>query len=100
MLFADEIRPTKGLGPGGRKPAKAAVDEAVRLVEALSGPFDPADYADEHRRRLRAIVKDKKKGATVEAPEQDEEPAVAGDLMEALRKTMDELGSGRAKSRR
>ena len=93
MLFADEVRPTKGLGPGGRKPAKAAVDEAVKLVEALSGPFDPADYADEHRKRLRAIVKDKQKGGTVEAPEQDAEPAPAGDLMAALRKTMDELGS-------
>jgi DNA end-binding protein Ku len=93
MLFADEIRPTKGLGPGGRKPAKAAVDEAVKLVEALSGPFDPSDYADEHRKRLRAIVKDKQKGGTVEAPEQDAEPAPAGDLMAALRKTMDELGS-------
>ncbi|MDX6713959.1 MAG: end-binding protein Ku [Baekduia sp.] len=93
MLFADEIRPTKGLGPGGRKPAKAAVDEAVKLVEALSGPFDPSDYADEHRERLRAIVKDKQKGGTVEAPEQDAEPAPAGDLMAALRKTMDELRS-------
>jgi DNA end-binding protein Ku len=93
MLFADEIRPTKGLGPGGRKPAKAAVDEAVKLVEALSGPFDPSDYADEHRKRLRAIVKDKQKGGTVEAPEQDAEPAPAGDLMAALRKTMDELRS-------
>jgi len=94
MLFADEVRPTKGLGPGGRKPAKAAVDEAVKLIEALSGDFDPADYADEHRKRLRAIVKDKQKGGTVEAPEQDAEPAVAGDLMDALRRTMEELGSG------
>jgi DNA end-binding protein Ku len=98
MLFADEIRPTKGLGPGGRKPAKAAVDEAVKLIEALSGDFDPADYADEHRKRLRAIIKDKEKGGTVDAPEQDAEPAVAGDLMEALRKTMDELGSAGRRS--
>jgi DNA end-binding protein Ku len=93
MLFADEVRPTKGMGPGGRKPAKAAVDEAVKLIEALSAEFDPGDYVDEHRKRLRAIVKDKQKGGTVQAPEQDAEPSVAGDLMEALRRTMDELGS-------
>jgi DNA end-binding protein Ku len=91
MLFADEIRPTKGIGPGGRKPAKAAIDQAVKLVEALSRDFDPGDYADEYRKRLQAVVKDKQKGATVEAPQQDDEPAAAGDLMAALRKTMEEL---------
>jgi DNA end-binding protein Ku len=100
MLFGDEIRPTKGIGPGDRKPAKAAVDQAVKLVEALSRDFDPGDYADEYRKRLQAVVKDKQKGATVEAPDQDDEPAAAGDLMAALRKTMEELdaaGGGSAK---
>jgi DNA end-binding protein Ku len=98
MLFADEIRPTKGIGPGGRKPAKAAVDQAVKLIEALSQDFDPGDDADEYRARLRAMIKDKQKGATIEAPEQDDEPAVAGDLMAALRQTMEELDAkgGRA----
>jgi DNA end-binding protein Ku len=92
MVFADEIRATKGIDTGGRKPTKAALDRAVKLVEALSTEFDPDDYRDEYRKRLRKIVKDKEKGATIEAPEQDDEPAPAGDLMAALRKTMEELG--------
>jgi DNA end-binding protein Ku len=99
MLFADEIRPTTGIAPGGRKPAKDAVDQAVKLVEALSDDFDPGDYADEHRKRLQAVVKRKQKGGTIEAPEQDDEPAPPTDLMEALRKTMEELGSGRTARR-
>jgi DNA end-binding protein Ku len=103
MLFADEIRDSKGIAPGGRKPDKKAVDEAVRLVEALGGDFDPGDYRDEYRKRLRAVIKDKEKGGTIEAPEQDEEPAAADDLMAALRKTMEELGGrgggGRAKGK-
>jgi DNA end-binding protein Ku len=102
MLFADEVRPTKGIGPGGRKPAKAAIDQAVKLIEALSSDFDPGDYADEYRKRLRAVVKDKQKGGTIEAPDQDAEPAPAGDLMAALRKTMEELdakGSGRRRAK-
>jgi DNA end-binding protein Ku len=93
MLFADEIRPTKGIAPGGRKPDKKAVDQAVKLVEALGADFDPGDYQDEYRKRLRAVIKDKEKGkGTIAVPEQDEEPAVATDLKEALRKTMAELG--------
>jgi DNA end-binding protein Ku len=93
MLFADEIRPVKGIDGGGRKPAAKALTQAVKLVEALGTGFDPSAYADEHNKRLRKIVKDKEKGGTIEAPEQDDEPVPATDLMEALRKTMEELGS-------
>ncbi|HWH94270.1 MAG TPA: Ku protein [Baekduia sp.] len=99
MLFADEIRPTKGIGPGGRKPDDKAVDQAVKLIEALSDDFDPGAFEDEYRKRLRKVVKDKEKGGTIEAPEQEDEPEVAGDLMEALRRTMAELnpkGTGKS----
>jgi DNA end-binding protein Ku len=91
MVFPDEIRATKGISAGGKKPAKAAVDRAVKLVEALSQDFDPGDYRDEYRKRLKAIVKDKQKGGTIEAPEQDDEPEPATDLMDALRKTLADL---------
>jgi DNA end-binding protein Ku len=96
MLFADEIRATKGIAPGGKKPEKKAVDQAVKLVEALGDDFDPSAYKDDYRDRLLKVIKDKQKGGTIEAPEQEEEPAPAGDLMEALRKTMAEL-EGKAK---
>jgi DNA end-binding protein Ku len=99
MLFADEIRDTKGIAPGGRKPDKKAVDQAVKLIEALGDGFDPSAYKDEYRKRLRAVIKDKEKGGTIEAPEQDEEPEVATDLMEALRKTMADLNAKGRKSR-
>jgi DNA end-binding protein Ku len=91
MRFADELRPTKDIDNGGRKPAKAALDQAVALIEALSGDWDPEDYADEHRKRLQAIVRKKQKGATIEAPTQEREPKPADDLMAALRKTLEEL---------
>jgi DNA end-binding protein Ku len=99
MLFADEIRDTKGIAPGGRKPDKRAIDQAVKLVEALGDDFDPSAYKDEYRKRLRAVIKDKEKGGTIEAPEQDEEPEVATDLMEALRQTMADLDAKRSKSK-
>jgi DNA end-binding protein Ku len=92
MRFPDEIRSAQDIDSGGRKPARPALDAAVALVEALSVDWDPGAYEDRYRERLRAIVKDKEKGATIEAPEEEEEPAPVGDLMEALRKTMAEMG--------
>ncbi|MCW3004029.1 MAG: Ku protein [Conexibacter sp.] len=92
MRFPDEVRPAKDIDAGGHKPAKTALNQAVALVEALSVDWDPAAYEDRYRERLRAIVKDKEKGATIEAPEEEEEPVPVGDLMEALRKTMAEMG--------
>jgi DNA end-binding protein Ku len=107
MLFADEIRPTDEIDAGGPKPAKAALDEAVRLIEALSDEWDPGRYRDEYRKRLQAIVAQKEQGGTIAAPEPEDEPAPAADLMAALRQTLEELGddasdrrsSGRARSR-
>jgi DNA end-binding protein Ku len=93
MLFADEVRATKGIDNGGRKPSKRALAEAVKLIEALSQDFDPSDYTDEHRERLLAVIEDKRKRRTIEAPEQDDEPRAPTDLMAALRKTMQELGA-------
>jgi DNA end-binding protein Ku len=91
MLFPDEIRPVKGIDTGARKPTKEALDQAVQLVEALGADFDPSSYRDNYNQRLRKIVKEKEKGGTIEAPEPDDEPAPAPDLLEALRKTMAEL---------
>jgi DNA end-binding protein Ku len=91
MVFPDEIRDAKGIAPGGKKPDKKAIDQAVKLVEALSGDFDHEAYKDEYRKRLRKVIKDKEKGGTIDVPEPDEEPAPAPDLMEALRKTLAEL---------
>jgi DNA end-binding protein Ku len=95
MLFGDEVRPTKNIANGGRKPSKRALDEAVKLIEALSQDFDPTLYADEHRERLLAVIDDKKQRRTIEAPDQDDEPRAPTDLMAALRKTMEELGAKR-----
>jgi DNA end-binding protein Ku len=92
MLFPDEVRPTQDIDNGGRRPAPKALSQAVRLVEALSVDFDPKAYRDEHRRRLQRIVRAKERDGTIDAPAQDDEPSPPPDLMEALRKTMAELG--------
>src|SRR4029078_3243403 len=42
MLFHDEVRPSKEVDTGGRKPPKAQLDAAKKLIEALSVDWDPS----------------------------------------------------------
>jgi DNA end-binding protein Ku len=88
LLFADEVRPTDEIAPGGRKPAKKKVDQAVAVIEALATDWDPERYTDCYRQRLERIVKDKKKGKTIKAPEEPKQPKPPPDLMEALEATL------------
>jgi DNA end-binding protein Ku len=99
MLFHDEVRPTDGLAPGGRKPAKKKIDGAVAVIEGLSTDWDPERYTDCYRERLERIVKQKKKGETIKAPDDPKEPEPAPDLMEALEATLERIG-GKGKKRK
>jgi DNA end-binding protein Ku len=97
MLFADEVRPIKDVGaPTGKshKPTRKQLDAAVSVIEALSDDWDPGKYEDEYRARLKRVVDRKRKGATIEVPEQVEEPQPAPDLMEALERTLAEMSNG------
>jgi DNA end-binding protein Ku len=93
LLFHDEVRPTKEIAPGGRKPTKKKVDGAVKVIEALSADWDPERYEDCYRKRLEKIVRDKKKGKTIEAPSEPQQPKPAPDLMAALEETLAKVGS-------
>ncbi|HEX8744421.1 MAG TPA: Ku protein [Thermoleophilaceae bacterium] len=91
MLFHDEVRPAKGIGPGSSKrtaPAKEEVEQAVALIDALTRKFDPSRYRDRHRERLLAIIRDKKKGRKIKLPEAEDEPKAAPDLMAALEESL------------
>jgi DNA end-binding protein Ku len=92
MRFADEIRPTdelKNLPTKKHQPTKTQVDHAVALIEELSVDWEPEQYKDRHRDRLRKIVRDKKKGKTIKAPSEPEVPAAVPDLMAALRESLE-----------
>jgi DNA end-binding protein Ku len=97
MKFADEIRSTddlQNLPMKKHQPSKAEVEHAVALVEELSCDWEPERYEDRHRKRLRKIVNDKKKGKTIKAPEAPEVPAAVPDLMAALRESLEAARGG------
>jgi DNA end-binding protein Ku len=91
MLFHDEVRPTKDIPGGGRKPAKEKLEQTVALIEAMSEDWDPGRYQDRYRKRLRDVINKKKKGSKITVPEDDDEPEPIPDLMEALERSLAEV---------
>jgi DNA end-binding protein Ku len=97
MRFHDEVRPTDGIAPGGRKPAKEKIEQAVAVIESLGTDWDPGRYTDCYRQRLEKVVQQKNKGQKVKAPAEPKQPEPAPDLMEALQATLERMGSSKGK---
>ena len=76
-----------------QKPNPQMVDIATQIIRQQEGPFDPSQFNDRYEDALRALIKEKEKGATVTAPEQPKEAEVI-DLMEALRRSLGQTGGG------
>ena len=89
LRFHDEVRDTDGInGSGGRTKPKE-VKEALKLIDALSADWDPANYEDEYRKRLQSIVRKKRKGGEIKLPETDpERTEPVPDLMAALEESL------------
>jgi len=78
------------------KPNPQMVDIATRIIEQQEGPFDPSQFNDRYEDALRALIKAKEKGSTIEAPAEPKEAEVI-DLMEALRRSLGQSGGERRK---
>jgi DNA end-binding protein Ku len=105
MRFADEVVPPselKDVLPSGKpKVAKQEVEMAERLIDSLSRDFEPADYRDEHREQLLALIERKAEGKEVVSapPPEEPQPTGAPDLMSALEESLAAVkGKGRAKA--
>ena len=94
MLFHDEVRPTKGIPTGGKKPSRKQLENAIAIVEELSTDWDPERYEDCYRERLKRVIDDKRKGKTIHAPRPEKEPDPVPDLMAALDRTLERLRNG------
>jgi DNA end-binding protein Ku len=92
MRFHDEVRSAKNVpSAAGKstKPTKKELDTAVALIEAMGEEWDPAQHEDRHRKRLQKLVRDKRKGKTIEIPDEAKsEPGPAPDLMAALKEAL------------
>jgi DNA end-binding protein Ku len=100
MYFADEIRPTEGIVPD-RLPRveKRELEMAETLIQRFSASFDHAKYEDQYRERLLDVVRQKQRGDEVHAPSPPDRSA-PGDLLEALRASVEAAKGARSTSRK
>ena len=87
----DELREVRGkVNPAEMKLAKA-------VIESIEGDLNLSDYKDEYQDGLRHIIDAKIAGEEIVAPDEVPPPKVV-DLMEALRKSLDQVSAGKKKT--
>ena len=105
LHWADEVRdPVAELPelPSERVGRGKELDMALRLVDALSGDWEPARYRDTYQERVRELVRAKAEGEEVTVAEEAPEATNVVDLMEVLRGSLEQAkdsGGRRAASR-
>jgi DNA end-binding protein Ku len=68
---------------------------ARQVISSLAADFDPDDLQSDYRRDLRAMLEAKLAGEELKVPEPVEEEAPVVDLMEALRRSVEEAKKGK-----
>lgn len=101
MRFADELVDTTGLNfPAADNIRKPELEMAKALVNNLAADWDPEKYSDQYRENLLRIIKGKVKGKEVELePTTPPHRAEVIDLMERLRRSLEQGGRGRGETR-
>ncbi|MGQ0732881.1 MAG: non-homologous end joining protein Ku [Acidobacteriota bacterium] len=84
----DELREVRG------KVAPAEMRLAKQVIESFEGELNLADYKDEYQEGLQKIIEAKVAGEEIVAPVEEAPPKVV-DLMEALRRSLDQVSSGK-----
>jgi len=99
LHHAAEIRSIDLVEELGAVPESVKPEEiklARQVIDTFEGPLDLTDYKDEYREGLQRIIDAKIAGEEIVAPSA-EAPQKVVNLMEALKKSLDAVSSGRKK---
>ena len=101
MRFADELVETSAFEfPGDAGMRKPELDMAKSLVNSLAAEWDPTKYTDQYRENLLKLIQAKLKGKKVDLEEAAEpRQAEVVDLMERLRRSLEQSGARPSKAR-
>lgn len=75
------------------------VELAGHILDTKAAHFDPSKFRDEYEGALRALVKRKASGKTIELPAHEERPSNVISLMDALKQSLKGRGRTRTSSR-
>jgi len=70
------------------KVTKDMVELAGHILQKMSAHFDPSKFKDEYETALKALVRRKASGKTIEMPEREEKPDNVVNLMDALKASL------------
>ena len=100
MRFADELVDVKAFDlPSAKDVRKKELEMAKALVNNLAAEWDPEKYTDQYRENLMRIIQGKLKGKEVAlAPDVEPRQAEVVDLMERLRRSLEQSAPGRGKA--
>lgn len=89
LFYHDEI---KDLPKSIPQPSFSEAERAMagQLLDSLTGPFQPEKYKDEYQQRLRQFIESKIEGREVAMSPQDSGGGNVLDLMDALKKSLEE----------
>ncbi len=99
LHHAAEIRSIDAVEELGSVPQKVKPEEiklAKQVIDTFAAPLNLADYKDEYREGLQAIIDAKIAGQEVVTPEAEAPPKVVN-LMEALKKSLDAVSTTKKK---
>jgi DNA end-binding protein Ku len=93
MYYQEEIREAPSAAGSDHMDVKESeVKVAHQLIQALASDWDPSKYHDVFEDNLKKLIKAKMEGGDVTAVEKPAKPAAPADLMEALRRSLAEIG--------
>ena len=95
LRHADEVIPVSHLDPPqGRALEPKEKDMAEKLIEALSGQFQPDAYHDEYQQRIHELIKAKQSGKRLK-PKRAPRRAREGSLADSLRASLKRVAANR-----
>jgi DNA end-binding protein Ku len=102
MFFADEVRDPheyRDQLPGRVRARPQELRTAGQLIDSMTGSWKPTDYRDTYTDRVHDLIETKREGGEVEIAAAAPEPTNVVDLMEVLRRSVENARAGRSRSR-
>jgi Ku protein len=101
LRYPYELREAKPYFSGIRMPRlpRDTIKLAEHILDTKAGHFDPSKFKDEYENALKALVRRKAKGHTIEVPEERPKPSNVINLMDALRQSLQGTKGGKGKRR-
>jgi DNA end-binding protein Ku len=98
LRTAREIRSMDAIDELEGVPDKVKPDEiklAKQVIDTFQAPLDLREYRDEYQEALRKVIDKKIAGEEIVEPQEEAAPTKVVDLMDALRKSLDRVSTGK-----